>query len=45
LLAEQEVVYQSKANKKTEKLIDRFVAGDHDRFTSVVIIMNLNYEV
>jgi hypothetical protein len=33
LLAEQEVVYQSKSNKKTEKLIDRFVAGDHDRFT------------
>jgi hypothetical protein len=33
LLAEKEVVYQSNANKKTEKLIDRFVAGDHDRLT------------
>ncbi len=33
LLAEKEVVYQSKSNMKTEKLIDRFVAGDFDRFT------------
>jgi hypothetical protein len=33
LLAEKDVVCQSKANKKTEKLFDRFVAGDHDHFT------------
>lgn len=32
LMEEEEVVYQSKNNKKTEKLIDRFVAGDKDRF-------------
>ena len=31
LMDEPEVVYQSKQNKKTEKLIDRFVAGDKDR--------------
>lgn len=29
---EGEVVYQSKFNKKTAKLIDRYVAGDKDRF-------------
>ncbi len=32
LAAEPEVVYQSKHNKATQKLIDRFVAGDKDRF-------------
>jgi hypothetical protein len=32
LAAEPEVVYQSKHNKSTQKLIDRFVAGDKDRF-------------
>lgn len=30
---EPEVVYQSKSNKKTEKLIDKFVSGDKNRFT------------
>ena len=33
LLAEQEVVYQSKKNRKTEKLIDRFVSGEKNQFT------------
>ena len=33
LSEEPEVVYQSKANKKTEKHIDRYVAGDHNKFT------------
>jgi len=32
LAKEPEVVYQSKQNKKTEKLIDRFVAGDKDKY-------------
>lgn len=31
--AEDEVVYQSKSNKKTENLIDRFVAGNKNRYT------------
>jgi hypothetical protein len=31
LAAEPEVVYQSKGNKKTEKLIDQYVAGDLNR--------------
>ncbi len=30
---EPEVVYQSKLNKKTEKLIDQFVSGDKNRYT------------
>ena len=30
---EPEVIYQSKSNKKTEKLIDKFVAGDKNRNT------------
>lgn len=33
MAAEQEVVYQSKSNKKTEKLIDQFVRGDKNRNT------------
>lgn len=33
IAAEPDVVYQSKSNKKTEKLIDRFVAGDKNRIT------------
>lgn len=33
IAAEPEVVYQSKSNKKTEKLIDQFVSGDKNRFT------------
>lgn len=33
LAAEPEVVYQSKSNKKTEKLIDHYVSGYIDRFT------------
>ena len=33
IAAEPEVVYQSKSNKKTEKLIDKFVLGDKNRFT------------
>lgn len=33
IAAEPEVVYQSKSNKKTEKLIDKFVSGDKNRFT------------
>lgn len=33
LAAEPEVVYQSKNNKKTNKLIDPYVSGNIDRFT------------
>ena len=33
LVEEPEIIYQSKKNKKTEKLIDPFVAGDKNRFT------------
>lgn len=33
IAAEPEVVYQSKGNKKTEALIDKFVSGERNRFT------------
>ena len=33
IAAEQEVVYHSKSNKKTEKLIDQFVSGNKNRYT------------
>lgn len=33
IAAEPEIVYQSKSNKKMEKLIDQFVAGDKNRHT------------
>lgn len=33
IAAETEVVYQSKSNKKTEKLIDKFVSGDNNPYT------------
>jgi len=33
LSKEPEVVYYSKQNKKTEKLVDRYVAGDKDRYS------------
>lgn len=33
IAAETEVVYHSKRNKKTEKLIDKFVSGDTNRYT------------
>ena len=33
IAAEPEVVYQSKSNKKTEKLIDKFVSGNKNRYT------------
>lgn len=33
LAAEPEVIYQSKKNKKTEKLIDLFASGDKNRYT------------
>lgn len=33
LASESAVVYQSKGNKKMEKLIDQFVSGDKNRFT------------
>jgi len=33
IAAEPEVVYQSKRNKKTEKLIDPFVSGNKNRYT------------
>jgi hypothetical protein len=33
IAAEPEIVYQSKNNKKMEKLIDQFVSGDKNRFT------------
>ncbi|MBK8701149.1 MAG: hypothetical protein IPN29_17070 [Saprospiraceae bacterium] len=32
LLSEPAVVFQSKGNKKTEKLIDQYVAGDKGRY-------------
>ena len=32
LASEPEVVYQSRANKKTEKLIDQYLLGKRDRF-------------
>jgi hypothetical protein len=31
--AEPEVVYQSKGNKKTEKLIDKYISGARDRYS------------
>jgi len=33
IAAEPEIVYQSKSNKKMEKLIDQFVSGDKNRYT------------
>lgn len=33
IAAEPDVIYQSKKNKKTEKLIDQYVSGDKDRFS------------
>jgi hypothetical protein len=33
LAAEPEVVYQSKSNKKMERLIDKYASGDKNRFT------------
>jgi hypothetical protein len=33
IAAEPEVVYQSKTNKKMEKLIDQYVSGDKNRFS------------
>lgn len=33
IAAEPEVVYQSKSNKKTEKLVNQFVSGDRNRNT------------
>lgn len=33
ITAEPAVIYHSKSNKKTEKLIDKYVAGSRDRFT------------
>ncbi|HNB13281.1 MAG: hypothetical protein K1X73_00585 [Bacteroidia bacterium] len=33
IAAAPEVVYQSKSNKKMEKLIDKFVSGDKNRYT------------
>ncbi len=33
LAAEPEIIYQSKQNKKTEKLIDKYVSGERDRFS------------
>ncbi len=33
LATEPDLIYQSKSNKKTEKLIDQFVAGDKNRFS------------
>ena len=33
LASEAEVVYQSKSNKKTEKLIDNYVSGGRDRYS------------
>lgn len=33
IAAEPEVIYQSKGNKKMEKLIDKFISGDKNRFT------------
>lgn len=33
LVSEPLVIYHSKSNKKTEKLIDRFISGANDRFS------------
>lgn len=33
IAAEPEVLYQSKNNKKTEKLIDKFASGERNRYT------------
>ena len=33
IVADTEVVYQSKSNKKTEKLIDRYISGSRDRYS------------
>jgi len=33
IVAESDVVYQSKSNKKTKKLIDQFVSGDKNRYS------------
>lgn len=33
IAAEPEVVYQSKSNKKTEKLVDQYVSGDKNRYS------------
>ncbi|MFM7195712.1 MAG: hypothetical protein ACKOYP_13160 [Bacteroidota bacterium] len=33
LAAEPEAIYHSRSNKKTEKLVDQFVAGEKNRFT------------
>lgn len=33
LAAEPEVIYHSKSNKKTEKLIDQYVSGNNNRYT------------
>lgn len=33
IASEPEVVYQSKSNKKTKKLIDQFVSGDKNRYS------------
>lgn len=33
IAAEPKVLYQSKSNKKTEKLIDKFASGEKNRFT------------
>lgn len=33
IAAEPEVVYQSKSNKKTEKLIDQYISGARDRYS------------
>lgn len=33
LASEPEVVYQSRKNKKTEKLVDKYIEGNRDRFS------------
>jgi len=33
IVTDTEVVYQSKSNKKTEKLIDRYISGSRDRYS------------
>lgn len=33
IASEQEVIYESKSNKKTEKLVDKYVAGEKNRLT------------
>ncbi len=33
VVAEPDVVYHSKSNKKTEKLVERYVAGERDKFS------------